>query len=181
MTLMEAKRKPELHLVDADPDVVIALAAEFARFTEVRVLQGDLLACSQHAIVSPANSDGFMDGGIDRAIASFFGSRVERRVREAIARRPEGHLPVGASIALPTGHDRIPYLVVAPTMRTPEQVGAENSYRALRAVLRLCSKERLLAGPVYCPGLTTGVGGVALGEAAAAMARAYKDWLLSGA
>src|SRR5688500_11481183 len=109
-------RTLELHLVDADADVAAALAKSFASFPGVCVGGGDLLAEEQHALVSPANSEGFMDGGIDRAIAAFFGSRVEEQVRAAIAARPEGRLPVGASIVVATRHPRVPYLIVAPTM-----------------------------------------------------------------
>ena len=37
-----------------------------------------------------------------------------------IPRRPEGHLPVGASLVVRTGHERIPHLIVAATMLSPE-------------------------------------------------------------
>jgi O-acetyl-ADP-ribose deacetylase (regulator of RNase III) len=171
--------KLELHLVDADADVAAALARAFAMFPDVHVRVGDLLGEAEHALVSPANSEGFMDGGIDRAIAAFFGSRVEEQVRAAMAARPEGRLPVGASIVVATRHPRVPYLIVAPTMHTPEHVEADHAYRAFRAALRLWSREAALAGPLYCPGLGTGVGGVAPGDAAGAMAEAYGDWLRS--
>lgn len=49
---------------------------------------------AEHCVVSPANSYGFMDGGIDAAYRSFFGLQIERTVQEAVARRPEGRLPV---------------------------------------------------------------------------------------
>jgi hypothetical protein len=62
--------------------------------------------------------------------------RQEDLLAEAIARRPEGHLPVGASLVVRTGHPRIPYLIVAPTMVLPEAVSADHCYRAMRAVLR---------------------------------------------
>ena len=42
----------------------------------------------------------------------FFGSQLQERVQDAIARRPGGHLPVGASLVVRTGHGRIPFLIV---------------------------------------------------------------------
>ena len=138
--------------------------------------QGDLLEFAEHAVVSPANSYGFMDGGLDQAFADVFGPSLERRVQEAIQRRPEGHLPVGASLIVATAHARIPYVVVAPTMLMPEQVAAQNAYRALRAALRLATSAPLAGFPLYCSGLATGVGGVPAHEAAHAMAQAYADW-----
>jgi len=98
-------------------------------------------------------------------------------VQDAVSQRPEGFLPVGASVLIHTGHSRIPYLVVAPTMTLPEHVEPANAYRAMRAALRVSHS----AGPacihVFCPGLATGVGGVTPSDAAEQMARAYSDFI----
>ncbi|MEZ4298780.1 MAG: macro domain-containing protein [Polyangiaceae bacterium] len=166
-----------LHLVDLDLRVVTALQQAFSSFPEVTVAHADILTVAHHVVVSPANSHGFMDGGIDRAYAQFFGPPVARRVRDAALRRPEGHLPVGAAVAVPTGHPRIPYLVVAPTMVSPEHVPATHAYRALRAALRLVATDTALHGDWFCPGLTTLVGGTKPEHAAAEMAEAYRDWM----
>src|SRR5947208_510544 len=139
-----------LHLVDFNGHVVNAWAEAFASFPEVTIQQGDLLAVAKHCVVSPANSYGFMDGGIDAAYRAFFGAQIERRVQEAVAQRPEGHLPVGASLVIRTGHQRVPFLIVAPTMTVPEQVMSSHCYRAMRAVLRVAIGE--VGGDVYCPG-----------------------------
>ena len=167
--------------VDSDPDVAEALASAFARFPEVSVRCGDLLAAAEHAVVSPANSQGYMDGGFDRALVAYFGASLERRVRDAIAARPEGYLPIGASVAIETGHARVPYLIVAPTMLSPEFVEAQNAYRAMRAILRVAPQLPEAHRTIYCPGLCTGVGGVEPTAAAAEMATAYWDWSRSGA
>src|SRR5512134_1227637 len=123
-----------LHLVDHDGDLIDAWADPFARFPEVTVQQGNLLAVAEHCVVSPANSYGFMDGGIDAAYRAFFGAQIEQTVRDAITRRPEGHLPVGASLVVRTGHEHVPFMIVAPTMTVPEQVESRHCYRAMRAV-----------------------------------------------
>jgi O-acetyl-ADP-ribose deacetylase (regulator of RNase III) len=169
-----------LQLVDLDTDLVAAWAEAFRPFPEVTVRQADLLAVAENAVVSPANGFGFMDGGIDRAYTDFFGGQIEVRVREAIARRPEGHLPVGASLVVRTGHPRIPYLIVAPTMLMPEAVSEEHCYRAMRAVLRLVGQFPEVGRAVFCPGLGTGVGMVPPRSAAREMARAYGDWSRAG-
>src|SRR5258708_27880441 len=147
-----------LHLVDLEGDIVSAWLEAFAHFPEVRIHCGDLFAIARHCVVSPANSYGFMDGGIDAAYRSFFGHQIERTVQEAVTRRPEGHLPVGASIVVRTGHARMPYLIVAPTMTVPEKVESGNCYRAMRAILRVVGSNSEVGRDVYCPGLGTGVG-----------------------
>lgn len=165
-----------LYLVDADATVAVALSEAFRPFPEVVVAHGDLLAVAQNTVVSPANSYGFMDGGIDAAFRKFFGAAVEIRVREAIGRRQEGYLPIGASLVVLTGNARIPYMIVAPTMVAPETIESQNCYRAMRAVLRVASAHEEVGEAVYCPGLGTGVGQVAPKEAAREMVEAYKDW-----
>jgi O-acetyl-ADP-ribose deacetylase (regulator of RNase III) len=165
-----------LYLVDADETVAVALRDSFRSFQEVPVSHGDLLAVAENTLVSPANAYGFMDGGIDAAFRSFFGPGVEGRVQGAIGRRPEGYLPIGASLVIQTGNERIPYMIVAPIMLTPEPIDRQNCYRAMRAVLRIATAHEEVGRAVYCPGLGTGVGRVLPAEAAREMAQAYYDW-----
>jgi O-acetyl-ADP-ribose deacetylase (regulator of RNase III) len=165
-----------IHFVDTSGDLVDELLRVFAGVEDVDCRCGDILAVARNAIVSPANSYGFMDGGIDAAYSAFFGPRFQNAVQEAINRRPEGHLPVGASLAVRTGHDRIPFLIVALTMVTPEAVSSDNCYRAMRAVLRLMRAEPDIGREIFCPGLATGTGRVPPAEAARQMFRAYDDW-----
>ena len=167
----------KLHLVDIQPDYAAALMRAFEGTPNVSVTCADILKVAENAVVSPANSYGLMDGGIDLTYFEFFGPDIERRVQNAIALRPEEHLPVGASLTVATGHARIPYLVVAPTMETPCMTDANASYRALRAVLREVKRIPDILHTVYCPGLATGVGAVPPQEAAEAMAEAYRDWV----
>lgn len=165
-----------LHLVDTNSAVVRAWRESFATFPEVTAQEGDLLRVAFNAIVSPANGYGFMDGGIDLAYSSFFGRDVEVMVRDTLAQRPEGYLPVGASVVIRTGRPRLPYLIVAPTMLMPEAVPSQNCYRAMRAVLRAAGADERVGRAVFCPGLGTGVGGVPAEDAAHEMALAYGDW-----
>jgi O-acetyl-ADP-ribose deacetylase (regulator of RNase III) len=165
-----------LHLVDCNEQVVEAWTRRFAPFPEVSIQLGDILTVAEHCLVSPANSYGFMDGGIDAAYRVFFGAQIERTVQDAVKRRPEGHLPVGASLVVRTGHANVPYMIVAPTMTVPEMVESRNCYRAMRAVLRIAGADAEVGRDVYCPGLGTGVGFVPPDHAAEMMAEAYRDW-----
>ncbi|WP_052572901.1 macro domain-containing protein [Haloferula sp. BvORR071] len=165
----------KFHLIDSNPDVAAALKTAFAAFGEVEVRCGNLLTHAEECVVSPANSYGFMDGGFDSVLYGFFGPQIQVIVQDAISGRPEGLLPVGAAMLVPTGHHRIPFLLVAPTMTLPGEVTALHAYRAMRAVLRMAWAECGRIGQVYCPGLGTGVGAVGAGDAASEMARAYRD------
>lgn len=167
----------KLHFVDINPAVASALADAFNDHSEVDVACGDILQVARHCIVSPANSFGYMDGGIDARYLEFFGPSIQVTVQKSIQRRPEGYLPVGAAIAVATGHPGIPYLITAPTMEVPEEVPATHAGRALRAVLRLVDREPRLGEHVYCPGLATLTGRVPAKEAAASMLSAYEHWL----
>jgi O-acetyl-ADP-ribose deacetylase (regulator of RNase III) len=91
--------------------------------------------------VSPANSFGFMDGGIDLAYSRVMFPGVEPRVKEAIRalgwttklRRP--YLPIGRALVVPaTGAAS---LVVAPTMLLPQAVPeTRNAFHAMAGVLQ---------------------------------------------
>src|SRR5437016_3234231 len=73
---------------------------------------------------------------------------------------PRGVEGTPRSCILSTGHARVPYLIVAPIMVTPEKVAAENCYREMRAVLRVAAADPDVSASVYSPGLGTAVGGV---------------------
>lgn len=165
-----------LHLVDIQVELVEAWKVAFSSFPEVMVHFGDILQLAVNTIVSPANSHGFMDGGIDLQYRELFGTEVERRVQEAIRARPEGYLPVGTAAVVETGHPRVPYLVLAPTMEMPEAVPAAHAYRALRAVLRRFGSDPVIGREIFCPGLGTLTGRIPVREAAREMASAYRDW-----
>lgn len=165
----------KLVLVDKDPVLVDCWKREFAAFSEVDVIWGNILSLAQNAIVSPANSYGVMDGGIDLLYLQYFGIEIQDRVLDAISRRQEGYLPVGASIVVTTGNPKIQYLVVSPTMLVPEVVPPANSFFAMSATLRTASSHAGIMR-LYCPGLGTGIGQIPSDIAAAEMANAYRKW-----
>ena len=165
-----------LHFVDIELPVACALRRAFAAHSEVLVTNGDILAIAKNTIVSPANGYGIMDGGIDGAYTEYFGLRPQTELQTAIARRPNGILPVGASIVVRTGDNRIPYMICAPTMETPGPIPAQNCFYAMAAVLNAASRHVDLIEEVYCPGLGTNTGRVSAELAANEMEAAYRKW-----
>ncbi len=166
-----------LILIDRDPELVAALTRAFAAYPEVEVLEDNILRVAQGCLVSPANSAGFMDGGIDRLYLEFFGPDLQARVQDAIHRRYKRPMPVGAGLAVPTGHARIPYLIVAPTMASPERLAdARPCGMAMMAILETAWRNRRVIDRVYCPGLGTGIGALPPADAAAEMALVNESW-----
>lgn len=173
-----------IKLRDIKQEMTTAWGAAFDGVEAVEVSQGDIFGERADAIVSPANSFGFMDGGIDMAYTRRFGWGLSQRLRAHLAEVHHGELPVGQAVIIPT-HDReIPWMISAPTMRVPGAVAETvNAYLAFRAALR--AVEQLNAaghGPIrsiLCPGLCTAVGRMPFRRAARQMRHAH-DVCLGG-
>ena len=173
-------------LCDRNPDVARALAAAFDGVAGVEVLEGNLLDLDCDAVVSPANSFGFMDGGIDHHIDRFFDGEAQRRVLALIEDRFYGEIPVGTAVVVPLATRRFPYLVVAPTMRVPgdDLAGTIHPYLAMRAAFAaVLDHDRANPGTIRSlavPGLGTGVGGMPFDESARQMRAAHAMILAGG-
>lgn len=149
---------------------------ESRKMDGLRVLEGDILEGRTDAIVSPANSFGFMDGGIDAAYTAFFGPRLQRDVQSAIRLLPRQELLVGEALAVNTGNARYPCCIAAPTMRRPMRLwDGTNAYLAARAAVRLAGGFGLAT--LAMPGMGTGCGGLAPDVAARAMLDGIRDAL----
>ncbi|MFT5680023.1 MAG: O-acetyl-ADP-ribose deacetylase (regulator of RNase III) [Myxococcota bacterium] len=152
----------QYHLRDINPEMVDAWRTQLGREDAFTISSGDIFAVSADAIVSPANSFGFMDGGIDRIYSEFFGWSLPARLQEHLWEHCGGELPIGNAVIVPTGHETIRWLICAPTMRVPGDVSQTvNAYLAFRAVLRAvdafnAAGDRIRS--VLCPGLGTAVG-----------------------
>jgi O-acetyl-ADP-ribose deacetylase (regulator of RNase III) len=133
-------------------------------------------------MVSPANSFGLMDGGVDAAITRFFGAELMYRVQKHIIEEFLGEQPVGTSIIVETGHTKRPFLAHTPTMRVPLPIAhTDHVYLAMWAMLRAVhhhnrTNEQKI-NIIACPGLGTGTGRVPFRQAARQMALAYKNYL----
>ncbi|KAA5836121.1 macro domain-containing protein [Saccharopolyspora hirsuta] len=179
--------EPELQLVLCALDE--PLAAAWQEIADDRaglaVHRGSVLDLSVDAVVSPANSYGWMRGGIDAVYARAF-PEVEEQVRSAVLAYHGGELPVGEALLVPTGVPNPIWLISAPTMREPgERLPADtvHPYLAARAVLRLWASAVLESGAlvrqvvrsIAMPGLGTGVGGVAPELCARQIAAAWDE------
>ena len=176
-----------LIFVDLQPDVVSAWKSAFAGYSQVAVRAGSIFDVECDALVSPANSFGFMDGGLDFRISSFFGWHVQKRLQELIRDKHHGELLVGTAEIVPTDHPRIPYVISAPTMRVPMILNETvNVYLATRAVILLVRHGRFPDGrpigdvvrTIAVPGMGTGVGMVPPAICARQMKAAVDDALL---
>jgi len=129
---------------------------------------------SADGIVSPANSFGFMDGGIDYLYSEFFGWDLQKRLQEQIRYHYQGELPVGCALVVPTGKEQIPWLISAPTMRVPLLVNdTANAYLAFRAALQAAVSKGMKS--IICPGLGTGVGRMPYDKCARQMRMAWDN------
>ena len=159
----------DLTLCDIKQDLTDARVQAFAG-TAVRVVCGSITETGADALVSPANSFGFMDGGIDLLYSQTIGWHLQKRVQEAIQRDHDGELLVGQALAVPTDHDRWPWLISAPTMRIPGPIDSVAVYLSTRAALR----QAITKGwSVVMPGMGTLTGRVPPDAAALAMRKAY--------
>ena len=171
-------------LVHRESDLGTAWREAFAGLTDVSVVGGDICEIACDAVVSPANSFGFMDGGLDLALSHRFGWNLQEEVQRRIAARPIRELLVGESLIVRTGDTRVPWLVVAPTMRVPMRLRQSvNAYLAMKAILSgvLHHAECPRIETVAIPGLGTGVGALPADVAAIQMRRAFGEVLLSEA
>jgi O-acetyl-ADP-ribose deacetylase (regulator of RNase III) len=125
-----------------------------------------------------------MGGGIDKAIDDLHGGAAQKAVTGAIAEQFFGELPVGAAVVVKLDSHRWPFVVAAPTMRTPGNVARTiNAYLAMRAALIAVLRHNAAGGSsirsLAVPGLCTGVGGMPYEMASEQMKTAY-DSIIGG-
>ncbi len=75
---------PTIYLHALDSDMTIEWRDAFTDVPGVLVVEGDILEGRCDAVVGPANSFGFMDGGIDLAYRRYFGIDLQVRVQAKI-------------------------------------------------------------------------------------------------
>lgn len=173
----------KLILVDLNADLCAAWRETFDGLPDVEIVHGSFETLPTFdCIVSPANSFGLMDGGIDAAITQFFGEELMRRVQQRVIVEYFGEQPVGTSMIVETQHDQHPYLAHTPTMRVPTDVSnTDNVYQAMSALLRAVHHHNQSDAPqiktVACSGLGTGYGRVPFVQSARQMALAYTNFL----
>ena len=157
---------------------------------DVQTHLGDVCALprSGTAFVSPGNSLGFMDGGIDFAYSRVMFPGCEQRLKTKIRTlgkftnlgRP--YLPVGSAIVVPSLEENS-CLIAAPTMFLPHDVSkTRNAYHAFSAALGAYRKYVTLnpdrkIHTLVCPAMCCGYGRMAPEDSARQVAAAYADAL----
>jgi O-acetyl-ADP-ribose deacetylase (regulator of RNase III) len=171
-------------LADVEGNLINAWNDIASNNVYVTTYRGSIFEVECDALVSPANSFGFMDGSLDFSISEYFGWHVQDRLQDAIKSKHHGELLVGQVEIIPTDHDSIPYVISAPTMRVPMDVrGTANPYLAIRGVLLAVKngvfkdgtpvKDRIKT--ISFPGMGTGVGQISPQVFAEQMKQAVQD------
>ncbi len=181
-----------IYFVDINEDIVNVFVEKFKGINHVFVIHESVTNHKEiadfDAIVSPANSLGYMRGGIDGVYSSMF-PEVEERVQKIINTKGFGeerkYIPVGGALVTRTGSEEIPYIISAPTMSRPgTYIGeTDNAYMAFDATLRVIKHFNTKKGnkikTIFCPAFGTGVGGISAEDAAEQMFRAYKEFMFT--
>ncbi len=150
--------------------------------SNVEILEGDICHVPADAVVSPANSFGFMDGGLDTALSERFGWGLQEKLQQMIAARPLRELLVGEALVIATEDAAVPWLISAPTMRVPMRLRQSvNAYLAMKAIL-LTAVAHSGSPPIQSvaiPGLGTGCGALDAHTAALQMWTAFREVVLN--
>ena len=176
----------KLHFVDPQEAVIDALKFRFSE--EAQFTLGKFEDVKKYdAVIAPGNSFGIMDGGLDLALRTFFGRRLQVAVQKAIFSKHYGEQPVGTALIVPTGNKKHPWLVHAPTMSIPQIIATtHNVYFAMLAALHAVAhhNERAELKPegfpaiktLLCPGLGTATGKMLPATAALQMSLAWNNF-----
>ena len=179
----------KIYLRDRNQPLVDQWQEMFVDCRDVHISCGDIFGAGEHlnceAIVSPANSFGHMDGGIDYAYSDYFGWPIGELLRSELSLNYHGELLVGQAALIdmrktnPTDPqiveriNRTPYLISAPTMRIPSVVdNTVNAYLAFVAALRVAKRHNIKS--IVCPGLGTSIGRMPNDICAIQMFEAYQ-------
>ncbi|WP_033346544.1 macro domain-containing protein [Catenuloplanes japonicus] len=118
-------------LTDVNAKVVDAWRSAFAENPEVTIVKGSILTQKADAWVTPTNSHGAMNGGVDGVIHRHLGPGIQLRVQRAIRDAFDGTLPIGSAVCVPSGAANPAYLISTPTM----EHSAENVRETLNVAL----------------------------------------------
>jgi O-acetyl-ADP-ribose deacetylase (regulator of RNase III) len=129
--------------------------------------KGDITKINCDAIVNPANSFGYMGGGVAGAIKRVGGIEIEK---EAVSKAP---IEVGRAITTTSGSLPCKYVIHAPTMKRPAMgIDVRNVKLATKAALEIGVRQKFKS--ISIPGMGTGVGGVPTDKAAEAIIQIAK-------
>ena len=174
----------QFYFVDTNKEMTDAWKEVFVNMPNITIKNGSIFDYPCDAIVSPANSFGYMNGGIDFAISKNLGWHIEKKLQKIIREKYFGELLVGQAEIITTENLNFPYLISAPTMRTPMTIlRSPNIYLSMKAILLLLKYGKFDNGEliktkiksVAISGLGTGVGQVPPIVCAKTMRIAWED------
>lgn len=174
----------KIYLRDRNQALVACWKQVFDGVEDIHISCGDIFDDGDHmrvdAIVSPANSFGFMDGGIDAVYSEFFGWSMQDNLQRVVWQKHHGELLVGQAVVIDIRETNkntpIPYLISAPTMRTPLDVSKTvNAYLAFVAALRVADAHEGIDS-ILCPGLGTAIGKMPYANCAIQMHAAWRRY-----
>lgn len=170
-------------LIICDPNRALCDELEKAFSPDVEICCDVFQRLNFDCLVSPGNSFGLMDGGMDGAIIDHFGLGLQSKVQSAIIREYGWEQPVGSSMLVPIdGTDPKKYLAHTPTMRIPSDLnGTDNVYMAMKAMLLTVERHNAVMNDIHvvvCSGLGALTGGLPYDKAASQMALAYSYFVL---
>lgn len=153
----------KVYFRDNNPEIVEPVKA---LFPEWDVACRDIFDPSVKAdiIVSPANTIGRMDGGIDQIYINYFGWQLEKRLMRDIQNVYGGKLPIGQAHLITTYDKKIPLMISAPTMEWPpgDVSKTRNAFHAFWATLVCANTVGVQAmgkiPSILLPGLCTATG-----------------------
>jgi O-acetyl-ADP-ribose deacetylase (regulator of RNase III) len=174
----------KLILYGINPKLLEEFRNQFSQFPTVEILDCDFANLPKcDCIVSPANSFGLMDGGIDGVFTEYFGKQLMERVQKYIIENYAGEQPVGTSFVIETRdiNKKHMYLAHTPTMSVPRNIQkTANVYYAMKAMLQEVAKldyPNTKPISVACCGLGTGCGMLQPKYAVGQMREAYENFL----
>ncbi|MGM5484137.1 MAG: macro domain-containing protein [Nanobdellota archaeon] len=168
---------------DLDLEIINQYSRILSKFKNMKFIQNDITNVEGDAIVSPANSSGLMDGGVDEEIVGRFGESLQERVELMIDNDFGGNMPIGEARVVPTYDKKIPYIIVAPTMERPsKEISNEQVFNAAYAIFNCVdlhnknNKELKSIENLLIPGLGTGYGNISPLNSAYSIGQAYKKY-----
>jgi len=136
---------------------------------KIIIEQEDITELEIEAIVNPANSYGYMGGGVAGAIKEKGGQEIEM---EAVSKAP---IPIGCAVITTAGKLKARHVIHSSTMEQPAGLtNIDNVKEAVRAALECADENKLKK--IAMPGMGTGTGSVPKGKAAEAIIAEIKKF-----
>jgi len=168
----------KFQLIDRNKEMCKQWKLQFQDCNDVSIYCGDFFSLKTDCVVSPANSFGFMDGGLDMLITRKIGKQIQDKLQKRIREKYLGEILVGQAELIETDFEQIPFCISAPTMRVPMILkNTVNVYLASKAIFNLLTSESRF-NTVTISGLGTGVGQLPYDVCAKQMKKAFSEvWL----